>query len=285
MTPIGERRGADLGGRLRAALAARWLAERAERHRADGIPALAIFAFDHVGRAVELWGRYERDELELLMQCLRGRLAPGGIALDVGANIGNHALFFAPHFDEVWAFEPNPRIGVLLALNATLAPNVRCFDVGLSDRAGDAMLTVPEGNAGMATLAPGAPGRAVPVRLQRLDDLAGLAARRVALVKIDVEGHEAAVLRGARALLARDRPVVVFEQAAHEIAQGRSAALDELRTGGYARWWIVEAFPSGGTRLGRLLRRALQGEGLRMLEVDELPSRFHSMVVALPGPR
>lgn len=283
---VHQRRRTDTLARMSAAWVGRWLARQAQRHRDDGLPQLAIFGFEHVGRAVTVWGRYERDELELLLDTLRaqGLLAADGLCLDIGANIGNHALFFAPHFAQVLAFEPNPRTCTLLRLNAALAPNVRVFDIGLSDAAGTATLSVPADNIGMATLQPGAPGAAVACTLQRLDDLPELAGQRVALVKIDVEGHEPAALRGALRTLRRDRPVVVFEQLPDDIdAQGSSPTMEVLRQAGYGRWWTLESSPAGPWRLLNLLRRLLFGEVHRFVECQRLERRFHSMVVALPG--
>jgi len=286
---VHQRRYTDTVTRMGAAWVGRWLARRARRHLDDGLPQLAIFGFEHVGRAVTVWGRYERDELALLHEALQaqGLWQRDGLCLDIGANIGNHALFFAPLCKTVWAFEPNPRTFTLLQLNATLAGNVRCFNLGLSDKAGQATLSVPADNIGMATLqpgAPGAPGAAVVCELQRLDDLPELAAQRVVLVKIDVEGHEAAALRGAVATLRRDRPVVVFEQLPGEIdAQGDSPTLAVLREAGYHRWWTLEQRPAGGaSRLGNLLRRLLFGEVQCLVECTRLAPRFHAMVVALP---
>ena len=289
MAPIGESRFADFRRRLRVARAGQVLASQAERHLAEGLPPLAIFAFDHVGRSVELWGRYERDELALLMRCLEGRIDLRGVAVDVGANIGNHALFFADHFAEVLAFEPHPRTHALLEFNAAQRGNVRCFALALSDRDGAAILATPAGNAGMASLEKdAAPGRGVDtveVALRRLDGLCELDGRRVALLKIDVEGHEAAVIRGARAVLGRDRPVVVFEQLAAGIDGGSSPALDALRECGYSRFWTLQEFPDSGLRLLDALRRRITGGGLRMVEVQRLERRFHSMIVGLPGDR
>lgn len=285
---VHQRRLPDTLARMAAAWVGRWLARRAQRHRADGLPQLAIFGFEHVGRAVTVWGRYERDELALLAEALRARglLDADGLCLDIGANIGNHALFFAPLFREVWAFEPNPRTFALLQLNAGLAGNVRCFNVGLSDTAGAATLSVPADNIGMATLQPGAAGAAVACTLQRLDELPGLAAQRVALVKIDVEGHEPAALRGALAMLRRDRPVVVFEQLPGEIdAQGSSPTMAVLREAGYTRWWTLDRVPAGRSRLLNLARRLLFGETLRLVACERLERRFHDMVVALPDAR
>lgn len=285
---VHQRHRGDTVARMTAAWVGRWLARRAQQHRADGLPQLALFGLEHVGRAVTVWGRYERDELELLLDALRaqGLLAADGLCLDIGANIGNHALCFAPHFAQVLAFEPNPRTFALLQLNATLAPNVRAFNIGLSDAAGTATLSVPADNIGMATLQPGAPGAAVACTLQRLDELPGLEGRRVALLKIDVEGHEAAALRGALETLRRDHPVVVFEQLAEDIdAQGSSPTLDVLRQAGYRSLWTLEFSPAGPSRLLNLARRLLFGEVHRFVECERLERRFHSMVVALPGAR
>jgi FkbM family methyltransferase len=280
----------DTLARMFAAWLCRWLARRAQRFHAEGLPQLAVFGFEHVGRAITVWGRYERDELELLLQALRaeGLLpeqgASSGLILDIGANIGNHALFFAPHAQEVWAFEPNPRTATLLALNAELAPNVRVFPFGLSDRAGSATLHVPADNLGMATLQAGASGQAVACSVQRLDDLPGLHAGPVVLVKIDIEGHEAAALRGGLQLLRRHRPVVVFEQLASEVrADGSTATLAVLREAGYRRFWTLVHNPAGHSRVGNLLRRLLGGETLHFEACEALAPRFHSMVVALPA--
>ena len=270
--------------RMRMAATSRYLADLGRRHLREGLPQLATFAFDHVGRAITIWGRYEREELELLMAATAPLLARDGVCLDVGANIGNHAVFFADHFGTVLAFEPNPRCFALLQINAALKDNIECFCVGLSDADGHATLNVPPGNAGMASLAgsPAAGGAAVICELRRLDGLQALASRRVAMIKIDVEGHEPEVLRGARELLRRERPVVVFEQSAEAIVDGSSESIDLLRGAGYSRFWAVEHRPASGSRLLDLALRLLVGERLRLVECGRFEKRFHSMIVALP---
>ncbi len=194
--PVRELRVPHALQRMRMASTGRYLAGLGRRHLRDGLPQLATFAFDHVGRAITIWGRYEREELDLLMAATAPYLARDGACLDVGANIGNHAVFFADHFREVLAFEPNPRCFALLRINAALKDNIACFGFGLSDADGRSTLNVPQGNAGMASLArvAGGDATAVACELRRLDGLEALASRRVAMIKIDVEGHEPDVL-------------------------------------------------------------------------------------------
>lgn len=243
---------------------------------------LAVPAHDHVGRQVMLAGRYERDELALLLNWLRAQKLAGGLALDVGANLGNHTLALAEAFDEVWAFEPSPRTHSLLRFNTERLPQVRRFELALSDRQGEASLQVPEDNLGMASLQLEVGGPRYVVSTLPLDALPEVSERRVALIKLDVEGHEAAVLRGAEQLLLRDRPVLVFEQLAREIdADGSSEVLRLLRAAGYSRLLALEVWPDSGSRSLNLLLRLLCGRRLRLMPVQRLARREHTMVVAL----
>jgi FkbM family methyltransferase len=119
-------------------------------------------------------------------------------ALDLGANIGNHSLFFADHFKQVQAFEPNERTFKVLTLNAELVGNVTCHQVGLSDMAGTAHFRVNPANIGSSrVVASAAPGTS-EVRLTTLDAFTrGLA--DIKLIKVDVEGHDyAALVHGGR---------------------------------------------------------------------------------------
>ena len=82
----------------------------------------AIFAHDSIGRYINLFGGYEREELDILFDFL----APldvefkNSLALDIGANIGNHAMYFSDHFQRVIAFEPNDDVFYLLKFNGSM---------------------------------------------------------------------------------------------------------------------------------------------------------------------
>jgi FkbM family methyltransferase len=179
---------------------------------------------DHIQRGMLLSGSfYEADMLE----DVRSRLRPGGLFVDVGANIGNHALFAAAICGaRVLAFEPSPILAAHCA--ATLAANglSAALDLrraGLGAAAGSAkLLPGPAENAGQTQLNLTEAGD-VPVL--RLDDVLDTAPD---VVKIDVEGMEAAVLRGAQDVLRRHRPALYIEAATEKAHNEVTAILAPL---------------------------------------------------------
>jgi FkbM family methyltransferase len=166
-----------------------------------------------IDRQAYLFGGYERDLIDLFLS----RVPSGGTVLDVGANVGNHTVLFATHFDRVIAFEPNPSLWPALERNIALNPGrrIECHRVGLSDVAADLPLyNIDNGNLGLATFSSDdqydKPLQAVTMaRVEKADDLLGDI--EVRAVKIDVQGFEPQVLRGMSGILARCRPVVWAE--------------------------------------------------------------------------
>ena len=144
-------------------------------------------------------------------------LAPRvSVVYDIGANWGFYPLLFGtdPRFTgEVHAFEVRPKTAAdlrhVVAASPDLAGRVREVHAhGLSDREGVARLEITR-HSYLARLVGENHGRATePVAVRRLD---GLDLPPPQLIKLDVEGHEAAVLRGGAALLDRHRPLIVFE--------------------------------------------------------------------------
>jgi FkbM family methyltransferase len=142
---------------------------------------------------------------------------PDNVFLDVGANFGYYSLVMASRFDRqcvVHAFEPNPptlaRLRHHVAINS-LGGVVQVHDVALSDQAGTACLATKEGNSGGAHIVD-CDRRTIEVKLTTLDDFCDQQhLTRLDAIKIDVEGFEERVLRGAERSLRRWRPVLLME--------------------------------------------------------------------------
>jgi FkbM family methyltransferase len=155
------------------------------------------------------------------------------VALDVGANVGLFTYFLARYAPQVHAFEPNPMPFDIL--KSVADRNVVLHQMALTDQSREVDLIVTRGRKGWTSngasleLPATASTIALKVPGRRIDDL-GLAG--IGFIKIDVEGHEHAVLRGAVATLARDRPTLfVANEHAHagEAAQSVFTLLRDLR--------------------------------------------------------
>jgi len=142
----------------------------------------------------------------------------GDWVIDAGANVGNYSGRLSQLVGpagRVFAFEPVAETFELLTSNMARLPlrNVSLFNVAVSDEPGVRGMTVPLGegqleNRYMAHLTEGASGD-FAVMCMTVDSLQ--LPRRIAFVKIDVEGHELSALRGMHHLLERDHPVLVIE--------------------------------------------------------------------------
>lgn len=150
-------------------------------------------------------GHYE----PLTTSFLSSNLREGDMAIDVGAHIGIHTIHMASIAKFVVAIEPERLNFSLLKRNIVLnnLKNVVAVPAALSDRDGSAELCV-ERSTGLHSLEPSADClRVVKVKTFTLDTLLKiLGFSRVDLLKIDVEGHEFEVLKGARNTLANNPP-------------------------------------------------------------------------------
>lgn len=140
---------------------------------------------------------------------------PAELAIDVGANHGAYSVLMIRHAGGLLAAEPNPRLADVLRrrLGAAIqAGRATVWQGALSDHEGRSRLFIPTGRSALASVEAEAgtsyPGRHEEITLRRIDDLD---LPRTGFIKIDVEGHEASVLAGARRLLERDRPNLLVE--------------------------------------------------------------------------
>ncbi len=176
----------------------------------DGSDRIASMLF---WRGVDGW---EPTTIRTFLQLV----SPGSTVLDVGANSGLFSLLAARRHPTVTvhALEPVARVFSLLESNVALnrLDNVTCHRIACRDRPGAAVLHVPtEPVPVMASLISGwsdAVDTDEPVECMTVDGLVASAGiGRVDVVKIDAEGSEDAVLRGAQATLQEHRPFVLAE--------------------------------------------------------------------------
>jgi FkbM family methyltransferase len=175
---------------------------------------VTVFRDDHVGDKIAIQGLYEKENLALLLNLLEHIHQP--VVMDIGANIGNHALAFATVARQVYAFEPVPAIYNLLTRNIrqNSMQHVHACNMALSDVAGEDIIhMVTKGNYGASSFDRRTEqSTAVPIKKITGDSfVAGEKLIKVDLLKIDVEAHEVYVLRGLQQTLERQKPFITME--------------------------------------------------------------------------
>lgn len=196
----------------------------------------------YLWRAFSYRWRVNRQEVAFLA----GRIRAGDTVVDIGAHKGGFLYWLRHHVTasgRVYAFEPQPGLAQYLREIVAMRrwDNVTVEAAALSSASGSMELFVPAAAGAPspgATLSPvdrGQPHHSIRVPVVTLDEyLERRGSPRVALIKCDVEGHERAVFEGARRLLARDRPALVFEcEQRHLPGSSPAAVFDYLQALGY----------------------------------------------------
>ncbi len=186
-----------------------------------------------IGRSLDLYGEYSEQEVTLLCQLL----SPGAVVIEAGANIGALTVPIARQAGptgQVLAYEPQPVLAEVLRLNlkSNGLSNVMVRQGALGEHAGTLHLPRIDyraaNNFGGVALTT---DEGFPIRVETVDAL-GLT--RLDLIKIDVEGMELQVVRGASATVRSRRPILYVENDRSDQSPALINALKEL---GYCAWW------------------------------------------------
>jgi FkbM family methyltransferase len=163
----------------------------------------ASFRFYHQASATERGALFNPDYNLEELDFLRAHTPPGGVFVDVGANVGTYAMPLARHVGaggKVIAVEPHPVTHARLAFNNSASgyTQVRLVAAAAGPADGDLMIETDGDNLGASHIVlEKASGKAIKVaslRLQRILEEAGVS--RIDALKIDIEGFEDRVLTG-----------------------------------------------------------------------------------------
>ena len=186
---------------------------------------------------------------------------PPRLAVDIGAHLGDYTFFMRRHAAGCVAFECNPAL--VAHLRRRFGQSVDIRPDAVSDQEGTTVLRIPRSSRGIGL------GRATIEENNTLDDFSGVDVvnvhtvrlddvikQSVGLIKVDVEGHEMAVLRGATKILQRDKPNLLLEIEERHAPGCVAAAFAFLDNLGYRGFYLQDG------ALVPVLPKDLEGDGL-----------------------
>ena len=251
----------------------------------------AVLLGDAVSLRVIIDGVFSGPEIKALEQFVFPHLKGHAMALDIGANIGNHAASFSKYFGKIFAFEINEVVFHILQSN-TVGTNIIPVHVGLSDQAGEVSFAENFEIMGASRIEVGSSDAAQQMKVVPLDTFAREnALTDVSFVKIDVEGHELQVLKGGAAFFQEQQPVLAFEaHFATNPSEGKRVQ-ELLESYGYSHFWEMELqspfmrrlnanCPKSVARFLKLLIRTSVQKNLMLSPCEQLVGKKRDSVIA-----
>lgn len=185
----------------------------------------------YIGRSLLEYGEFSEGEVELFSDLIDET----DTVIDAGANFGALTVPLADICRFVFAFEPQPKIFECLAGNIALNSirNAKVFEAALSDQPGTMAIPflnpMTANSFGSLDIRRDAPVK-VPVRIMTID---GLELQQCGMIKVDVEGMEESVLKGAEKTIERCRPLLYVEDDRHE---NSASLMHFMRSRSYHLW-------------------------------------------------
>ncbi len=250
---------------------------------------LVVFSFDYIGHCINLEGIFENKDLETVFDWLKQYKGSfDGTAIDIGANIGNHSLYFSDFYNKVVSFEPNMRTFKVLALNVELAKNIECYNFGISSSNGNAEMHVNKTNMGGSFISTDPSLTSQSITLQTLDSVID-DSEVIKLLKVDVEGHDYDALLGSENTIKRNMPVILFEQHDEDFVNGESKVIELLKSYGYSQFAIVQTHPRVPSYFGfalqgiyALVGKLIFGESMRIIRMTNFAPALYRHIIAIP---
>ena len=154
-----------------------------------------------------IFGRYELGTTRFVKKNLYG-----GVAFDIGANVGYYARLMARRAEHVYAFEPDPDNFKILQKNCKRHPNITPLNMAVSDHVGTVDFFKVKNSAMRHSLIDEGNTEKISVAATSIDAfIAEHDIHNVVMLKIDTEGAEPLVFKGMQQLLAAEKPIIIYE--------------------------------------------------------------------------
>ena len=190
---------------------------------------LIYFFNDKLSREISIKGIFEKEQLFATLSVLKKKRT----LIDVGANIGNHSIFFSKYFKKILSFEPFPLTFSVLKLNTMNIKNISLFNYGLSDKTKilyfDDKATCNV--AGMKLLRKSKISTKLNTFDKKFSNL-----KDIYLIKVDVEGHEKQVISGMTKTLKKNSSVLFIEFDPNDYY--KSSLINKLKKIGYINFYF-----------------------------------------------
>ena len=244
----------------------------------------ALFSNDLVSTEILLYGVTEIGFWEPFFNLIDFSKMKKYNAIDCGSNLGSLSEYFSRKFNLVYSFEANPKIFELLKINLENVETCIVYNKALSDVNEERIvINVPLNNYGAGSRRLNHGIFKSHTSVSTTLDYENLSS--IAFIKIDVEGMEYNVLKGAEKTIREQLPLIVYEQLNSEIKDGSSSATDLLTSLGYLIY-IMEFDPYHKDihkrRIFRLLKLFdLRPLSYKLIQLNQLEDKNYYFLIAI----
>lgn len=269
-----------------------FLSKLNKKNTKKGFPKLLALPNDYIGRHIITQGIYEEHVLTSLFENFLKDYHSDFLeqtALDIGANIGNHSCYFANYFDSIISFEPNYSVFSILKANIAIndIENIIPQNYGLSHK--DEELVFMEnrdGNLGGSTFCEEyypEKGEKKILSVKKGDTilLEKFPEKNIKVIKIDIEGHEMAALKGLENTIMQFNPIILFESHTSQGPTGGKEIFNYLKSLGYDYFYSIERKQNKSKfKFIRIIERIFSSYSIYVQRIIFPENRLYLLIVA-----
>lgn len=256
-----------------------------KKNKINKFPQFTILNHDYVSNDIIVDGYYEIKDLKILCEWLKHKKKLN-YAVDVGAYLGNHSVFFSKYFKKVLSFEPSSFSFKLLKMNTENKKNIKIYNLGLLDKKCVKKFYSYHNNYGGSKLKKNPLIKKafdiLKAKFIKFDDLKFN--KNIDLIKIDVEGSEIKVLHGMKNYLQKSHPIIVFECQIEDINNGTTNVIKFLRKNGYNNFYSIEnnkdANPSTSSKILDYFKFIFISRKKYIVKREYFEKKFYSFIIA-----